>query len=152
MMINTLLNFKETLLLKYACTIGTIFDIQTLDKINPLNIIIKNDDLFNIMKKLCDEYVIDIFDNEQITRNNKKYLICKICFPFMREVFQQKIPIEKRAILHAKTAKLLTGGKKIYYFNSKIEGKILKRHLIESEINVVKEVESKHIKIFLIHI
>ena len=41
-MINNLLNFKETLLLKYACTIGTMFDIQTLDKINPLNYKITN--------------------------------------------------------------------------------------------------------------
>ena len=143
MMINNLLNFKETLLLKYACTIGTIFDIQTLDKINPLNILIKREDLFQIMQKLCDEYIIEIFDDENIIRKSKKYLICKISFPFMREVLIQKFPIERRAELHAKTAKLLTGGKKMYFFSSKIEGKILRRHLIYSEIDVVKEVESK---------
>ena len=143
MMINNLLNFKETLLLKYACTIGTIFDIQTLDKINPLNILIKREDLFQIMKKLCDEYVVEVFDDENIMRKSKKYLICKICFPFMREVLIQKFPIERRTGLHAKTAKLLTGGKKMYFFSSKIEGKILRRHLIYSEIDLVKEVESK---------
>ena len=143
MMINNLLNFKETLLLKYACTIGTIFDIQTLDKINPLNILIKREDLFEIMQKLCDEYIIEIFDDENIIRKSKKFLICKMSFPFMREVLIQKFPIERRAGLHAKTAKLLTGGKKMYFFSSKIEGKILRRHLIYSEIDVVKEVESK---------
>ena len=143
MMINNLLTFKEILLLKYACTIGTIFDIQTLDKINPLNILIKTEDLFHIIQKLCDEYIVEIFDDENIIRKNKKFLICKICYPFMREVLIQKFPIERRAGLHAKTAKLLTGGKKMYFFNSKTEGKIVRRHLIYSEIDVVKEIESK---------
>ena len=141
-MINNLLTFKEALLLKYACTIGTFFDIQILDKINPLNLIIKREDLYNIMQKLCDEYVIEVFGDEQIIKKSKKYLICKICFPFMREVLNQKFPIERRASLHAETAKLLTGSKKMFYFNYKIEGKILRRHLIYSEINVVNEIES----------
>ena len=140
MTINSLLSFKEILLLKYACTIGTIFDIQTLDKINPLNLIIKREDLNNIMEKLCNEYIIEVFGNDNM---NKKYLICKICFPLMREVLHNKFLIERIASLHSKTAKLLSGGKKIYYFNSKVEGKILKRHLIYSEIDVVQEIESK---------
>ena len=141
-MINNLLTFKEALLLKYACTIGTFFDIQTLDKINPLNLIIKREDLYNIMQKLCDEYVIEVFGDEQLIKKSKKFLICKICFPFMREVLNQKFPIERRASLHAEAAKLLTGSQKIFYFNYKIEGKILRRHLIYSEINVVNEIES----------
>ena len=143
MTINSLLSFKEILILKYACTIGTIFDVQTLDKINPMNLIIKKEDLYNIMEKLANEYIIEIFENESMNRRTKKYIICKICFPLMREVLHKKFPIERRAILHAETAKLLSGGKKVYYFNSKVEGKILKRHLIYSEINVVQEIESK---------
>jgi hypothetical protein len=126
MMINSLLNFKETLLLKYACTIGTIFDIQTLDKINPLNLLIKREDLYRIIQKLCDEYIVEIFDDENIMRKSKKFLICKICFPFMREVLNQKFPVERSASLHAETAKLLTGGKKMYFFDHKVERKILK--------------------------
>ena len=143
MTINSLLSFKEILILKYACTIGTIFDVQTLDKINPMNLIIKKEDLYNIMEKLANEYIIEIFENESMTRKTKKYVICKVCFPLMREVLHKKFPIERRAILHAETAKLLSGGKKVYYFNSKVEGNILKRHLIYSEINVVQEIESK---------
>ena len=143
MTINSLLNFKEILLLKYACTIGTIFDIQTLDKINPLNLIIKKEDLIIIMEKLFNEYIIEIFENENIKRKTKKNLICKICFPLMREVLHKKFPIERRAILHAKTAKLYSAGKKFFYMDTKLEGKILNRHLIYSEINVVKEIESK---------
>ena len=141
--INSLLSFKEILLLKYACTIGTFFDVQTLDKINPLNLIIKKEDLINIMEKLNNEYIIEIFENENMNRKTKKCMICKICFPFMREVLHKKFPIERRASLHAETAKLLSGGKKVYYFNSQVEGIILKRHLIYSEINVVDEIESK---------
>ena len=144
MAINSLLSFKEILLLKYACTIGTIFDVQTLDKINPLNIIIKKEDLNNTMEKLSNEYIIEIFENEGINRKTNKYLICKICFPFMREVLHKKFPIEQRAKLHTEIAKLLSGGKKIYYFNSKIEGQILNRHLLYSEINIVEEIESKN--------
>ena len=144
MTINSLLSFKEILLLKYACTIGTIFDVQTVDKINPLNLIIKREDLNNIMEKLSNEYIIEIFENERMNRKTKKYLICKICFPFMREVLLKKFPVEQRAKLHTEIAKLLSGGKKIFYFNSKIEGQILNRHLLYSEINVVEEIESKN--------
>ena len=144
MTINSLLSFKEILLVKYACTIGTIFDVQTLDKINPLNLIIKKEDLNNIMEKLSNEYIIEIFENERMNRKSKKYLICKICFPFMREVLHKKFPIEQRAKLHTEIAKLLSGGKKVCYFNSKIEGRILNRHLLYSEINVVKEIESRN--------
>ena len=143
MTINSLISFKEILILKYACTIGTIFDVQTLDKINPMNLIIKKEDLYNIMEKLANEYIIEIFENESMNRRTKKYVICKVCFPLMREVLYKKFPIERRAILHAETAKLLSGGKKVYYFNSKVEGNILKRHLLYSEINVVQEIESK---------
>ena len=143
MAINSLITFKEILLLKYACIIGTIFDVQTVDKINPLNLIIKKEDLINIMEKLSNEYIIELFENESGNRKIKKCLICKICFPFMREVLHKKFPIQQRAKLNADIAKLLSGGKKVYYFNSTIEGKILNRHLIYSEIDVVQEVESK---------
>ena len=143
MCINSLLSFKEILLLKYTCTIGTFFDVQTLNKINPLNLIIKREDLNNMMEKLNNEYIIELFDNERINRKTKKFFICKMCFPFMREVLHMKYPIQQRACLHAEIAKLLSGGKKVSYFSSKIEGKILNRHLIYSEIDVVKEIESK---------
>ena len=144
MAINNLLNFKEILLLKYGCTIGTFFDIQTLDKINPLNLIIKKEDLNNIMEKLNNEYIIEFFEIEGINRKTRKSIICKICFPFMRETLHKKFPIERRASLHAETAKILSAGKKGYFFNSEIEGKILTRHLIYSEINVVQEIESRN--------
>ena len=144
MAINSLLSFKEILLLKYGCTIGTFFDIQTLNKINPLNIIIKKEDLNNIMEKLNNEYIIEFFENEAINRKTRKSLVCKICFPFMREALHKKFPIERRASLHAETAKILSAGKKGYFFKSEIEAKILRRHLIYSEIDVVQIIESRN--------
>ena len=144
MAINSLLTFKEILLLKYGCTIGTFFDIQTLNKINPLNIIIKKEDLNNIMEKLNNEYIIEFFENEGINRKTRKNLVCKICFPFMREALHKKFPIERRASLHAETAKILSAGKKGYFFKSEIEAKILRRHLIYSEIDVVQVIESRN--------
>jgi hypothetical protein len=46
-----------------------------LDKINPLNLLIKREDLYQIIRKLYDEYVVEIFDDENIMRKSKKFLI-----------------------------------------------------------------------------
>ena len=41
------------------------------------------------MGKLNNEYILEIFENERTNRKTIKYLICKICFSFMREVFNK---------------------------------------------------------------
>ena len=144
MKINSLLNFKETLILKYACILGTIFDLQTLDKLNPLKSIIKIKDLEKVMLKLNKEYIIEIFSSY----NNKKTenVICKICFPLLREVFQQKFPMELRSMLHMKAANILSTLNKSKYFSTENDILILKRHLLYSEMNVINETEPKEIK------
>ena len=85
--------------------------------------------------------IIEIFENERINRKTKKSLICKICFPFMREALYKKFPFKRRAGLHAETAKLLSAGKNCYFFGAEIEGKILKRHL---EFSKKAELPGKH--------
>ena len=40
-----------------------------------------------------------------MNRKIKKYLICKICFPFMREVLNKNFTIEQRAKLNTEIAK-----------------------------------------------
>ena len=142
MKINSLLNFKETLIFKYACIIGTIFDLQTLDKLNPLYSIIKLRDLKNCIEKLNKEHIIEIFSDFKNLDKNKN-IFCKICFPFMREVFQQKFPIEYRKILHMKIAKIISTDKKINYFSTKNNILILHRHLLISEADVINDVETK---------
>ena len=145
MKINSILNFRETLIFKYACIIGTIFDLQSLDKLNPLYSIIKKKYLENVVDKLCKEHIIEIFSYFKIVEKREN-IFCKISFPFMREVFQQKFPIELLKILHMKAAKIISTDKKINFFSTENNILILQRHLLISEIDLVKEIESKKIK------
>ena len=137
--INKLLNFKEILILKYASIIGTIFDIKTLDKINPLNSIIKIEDIINLSEKLTKEYFAELHNENQIKKNK---LICQITFPFLREVLYQKFLIETRARLHMKLAGIISMSKRIIYFSLDDEIKLLKKHLFNSEINIINELKS----------
>ena len=147
MSINSLLSFKEILLLKYASVIGTVFDLKTLDKMNPMKSILKIKDIEKILLKFNNEYLIETFTEEIENQKNKiQNLICQISFPLMREVLHQKFPMEKRAYLHMKTAKLLSTSKKNSYFSIENELKILKRHLLYSEMNIINEIESKEIR------
>ena len=145
MKINSILNFKETLIFKYACIIGTIFDLKTLDKLNPLYSIIKLRDLKNVIEKLNKEQIIEIFPDFKNLDKNKNFF-CKISFPFMREVFLQKFPIEYRKILHMKIAKIISTDKKINYFSTKNNILILHRHLLISETDIVNGIETKKIE------
>ena len=146
MKINSILNFKETLILKYACVLGTIFDLQTLDKLNPLNNIMKIKDLEKVMLKLSNENIIEIFSNYDIKSEKSENIICKISFPLLREVFHQKFPMEFRSMLHMKAANILSTQKKANYFSTENDILILKRHLLYSEMNVINETEPKEIK------
>jgi len=146
MKVNSLLNFKETLIMKYASILGTIFDLQTLDKLNPLNSIIKIKDLEKLMLKLSKEYIIEIFYKYNIKSEKSVNIICKICFPLMREVLQQKFPMEYRSMLHMKAAKILSTEIKANYFSTEQNILILKRHLLHSEMKVTNETEPKEIK------
>ena len=144
MTINSVLNFKEILILKYACIIGTLFDIQTLNKINPLNVYIKTEDLLNIVFKLNNYYMIELYNDFYGKKRRGKKLVCKMCFPLMREALYQKFPIVKRSESHRKIAEFLsTSNQKANYYSTENEIKILKRHLIYSEINVTQEIETK---------
>jgi hypothetical protein len=146
-MINTLLNFKEILLLKYASIIGNIFDMKTLEKLNPLKTVIKISDIENILYKLNSQYLLEIYYPEIESFNNKNSnIICLLTFPLMREILHQKFPMERRAVLHMKIAKFLSTSKKKIYFNIENELKILKRHLLYSEMNIINEIESKDIR------
>ena len=144
MTINSVLNFKETLLLKYACTIGTLFDIQTLNKINPLNVYMTTEDLENIMFKLNNFYLIELYNDFYGKKRLGKKLVCKMCFPLMREALHQKFPIVKRSECHRTIAEFLSTSNQIAnYYSTENEVKILKRHLIYSETNVTEEIEAK---------
>ena len=147
MSINSTLTFKEILLLKYGAVIGTVFDIKTLDKLNPIKNFVKMKDLERFLLKLNNEYFIEIFTDEAETQKNKaQNLICQISFPLMREVLHQQFPMEKRSTLHMQTAKILSTTKKNIFFSIENELKILKRHLLYSEMNITNEIESKEVR------
>ena len=137
--INKILNFREHLILKYASIIGTMFDIKTLDKINPLNSIIKIEDIINLVEKLNKEYFAELYNVYNQTKKNK--LICQITFPFLRESLYQKFLMDKRGPLHMKLAGIISMSKRIVYFSLDDEIKMLKKHLFNSEINIINELK-----------
>ena len=147
MVINILLSYKEIVMLKYASIIGNIFDLKTMEKLNPLKNIIKVKDMEKLLMKLNNENILEIYYPEIENRHNKlQNLIGQLTFPLMREIIHQKIPMERRAILHMETSKILSTSKRNIYFSVENELKIFKRHLFYSEMNLEKEIESKDIK------
>ena len=135
---NKILNFREILILKYASIMGTMFDIKILDKINPLSSIIKIEDIITLAEKLNKEHFVELFNDNQIKKNK---LICKFAFPFLRETLYQKFLMETRAPLHMKLAGVISMSKRIIYFSLDDEIKLLKRHLFNSEINIINELK-----------
>ena len=135
---NKILNFREILILKYASIMGTMFDIKILDKINPLSSIIKIEDIITLTEKLNKEHFVELFNDNQIKKNK---LICKFAFPFLRETLYQKFLMETRAPLHMKLAGVISMSKRIIYFSLDDEIKLLKRHLFNSEINIINELK-----------
>ena len=146
-MINSLLSNKEIMILKYASIIGNIFDLKTLEKLNQLKSNIKVKDIEKIFNKLNNEYLLEIYYQDVENKNNKiQNIIGQFTFPLMREILHQKFPMERRAMLHMETAKILSTSKRNIYFSIENELKIFKRHLLYSEMNIMNEIELKDIK------
>ena len=138
--LNKILNFKEILILKYASIIGTIFDMKILNKINPLNNIVKDEDIIKLVEKLNENYFIELHNEIQLKKNK---LICQITFPFLRETLYQKFLMETRAPFHMKLAVIISMSKRIKYFSLDDELKFLKRNLFDSEANIIDEMKRK---------
>ena len=138
--LNKILNFREILILKYASIIGTLFDMKMLNKINPLNNIIKDEDIFKLVEKLNENYFIELHNEIQQKKNK---LICQITFPFLRETLYQKFLMETRAPFHMKLAVIISMSKRIIYFSLDDEIKFLKRNLFNSEVNIIDEIKRK---------
>ena len=143
-MITSLLTYKEIIPIKYASIIGNIFDLKTLEKLNPLKNIIKVKDIEKVLLKLNNEYLLEIYYKNVEYKNHN--IICQLTFPLMREILHQKFPMERRAILHMQISKFLSTSKRNNYFSIENELKIFKRHLLYSEMNIINEIESKDIK------
>ena len=73
-------------------------------------------DLEKVMLKLSNENIIEIFTNYNTKSEKSENFICKIAFPLLREVFQQKFPMEFRSMYHMKAANILSTQKKSKLF------------------------------------
>ena len=138
--LNKILNFRQILVLKYASIIGNLFDMKLLNKINPLNNIIRNEDIIKLVEKLNENYFIELHNEIQLKKNK---LICQITFPFLRETLYQKFLMETRAQFHMKLAVIISMSKRIIYFSLDDELKFLKRNLFNSEKNIIDEMKRK---------
>ena len=114
--------------------------MKILNKINPLNNIIKDEDIFKLVEKLNENYFIELHNE---TQQKKNKLICQITFPFLRETLYQKFLMETRAPFHMKLAVIISMSKRIIYFSLDDELKFLKRNLINSEANIIDEMKRK---------
>ena len=110
-----------------------------MNKINPINNIIKKEDIIKLVEKLNLNYFIELHNEIQIKKNK---LICQITFPFLRETLYQKFLIETRAPFHMKLAVIISS-KRIKYFSLDDELKFLKKNLINSEANIIDEMNRK---------
>lgn len=70
----------EHLILKVASLIGDIFDVQTLNKIQPFKEVIQKDNLIKILENLED---FEIIETMELNELNKYYRFTK---PFLREL------------------------------------------------------------------
>ena len=124
------LNPKEIIILKCASAIGTIFDLNILNVINPF-VTIMNDDLLKMIYSFEKSSLIEILYDL-----NPKNLIAKFSVPFLREVLYLRMLSEQKTLIHSEVARILKAPKFSYEDLDK-ERQILLRHLIESENTVM---------------
>lgn len=141
-LIDSIFTMKETMIVKQASIIGTMFDVATLDEINPYKNVMNVNSLCEIFFMLENENLLEIY-NDYYGKNKK--LVCKFTFPLFRESLYQRIPLEQRSRTHLIIARLLETSK-VKYFSIENENKMLKRHLQKSEMSVNSEIEKKKVK------
>ncbi|CAD8100738.1 unnamed protein product [Paramecium sonneborni] len=94
------LSCVNLLLLKFACVIGDIFDIQTLFKIIPFKQINQNK-LLMALKQLVQQDIIEYMHDD----NENRYY--RFVTPFMRECLYQSMTYSQRRSIHSLVAEAL---------------------------------------------
>ena len=133
------LSFKEIILLKIACVIGTIFDIDKLDQFNEFNNI-TIDELTSIIYNLEKKGILEILYD-----TNPRYLVCKFCIPFMKEVLYQRMLLEQKADLHLNVARAMQESS-FTYRESSIELRLLKMNLSKSERTISSVIDENNVE------
>ena len=131
------LHEKDIIMLKYAATIGNLFDIQTLLSILPFRGITLPDlyrDLKVIEKKGMIEILYDLDPK-------KKTVIFKFCCPFLKETLYQRMLIEQRNDIHMQISRLIQKNQVSYLPNLKLEKLNLRKQLENGQKSIIKEME-----------
>ena len=131
------LHEKDIIMLKYAATIGNLFDIQTLLSILPFRGMTLPDlyrDLKNIEKKGMIEILYDL-------DHKKKTVVFKFCCPFLKETLYQRMLIEQRNDIHMQISRLIQKNQVSYLPNLKLEKLNLRKQLENGQKSIIKEME-----------
>ena len=124
------LKCNEIIILKHASVIGTIFDVDKLNKLNIINNITL-DDLIQIIYNFSQKGVMEIlYDLEP------KKLVAKFAIPFLKEILYKRMLVETKNEIHLKVARLMESSK-LNYLPKKMETDLLNFHLIEEEKTIL---------------
>ena len=124
------LKCTEIIILKHASVIGTIFDVDKLNKLNILNNITL-DELIQIIYNFAQKGVMEIlYDLEP------KKLVAKFSIPFLKEILYKRMLVETKNEIHLKVARLMESSK-FNYLPKQMETNLLNFHLIEEEKTIL---------------
>ncbi|CAD8109893.1 unnamed protein product [Paramecium primaurelia] len=117
----------ELLILKVASIIGDIFDVQTLNKIQPFKEVIQKENLIKILNSLEE---LEIIETMELNDLNKYYRFAK---PFLREIIYQRLLFSQRRELHKYYAQALQEIPSQFEIDEKLEAQRLEHNWILAE-------------------
>ncbi|CAD8124494.1 unnamed protein product [Paramecium sonneborni] len=133
----------ELLILKVASIIGDIFDVQTLNKIQPFKEVIHKENLIKILNSLEE---LEIIETMELNDLNKYYRFAK---PFLREIIYQRLLFSQRRELHKYYAQALQEIPSQFEIDEKLEAQRLEHHwiLAEQKWNSQSNIKSKELEL-----
>ncbi|CAD8122137.1 unnamed protein product [Paramecium sonneborni] len=135
----------ELLILKVASIIGDIFDVQTLNKIQPFKEVIQKENLIKILNSLEESEIIETMELNDL---NKYYRFAK---PFLREIIYQRLLFSQRRELHKFYAQALQEIPSQFEINEKLEAQRLEHNWILAEQKWNSQSNIKHRELELSH-
>ena len=124
----------EIIILKQACVIGNIFDMDILSDLMS-SFSTTFEDLLDAIKNFEAVGIIEILYDLKL-----KHLVAMFSLPLIREVLYQRLLVEQRTDIHSRVARKMEFSK-YSYMPKEIEYEILKRHLEASENTMMNTLE-----------
>ena len=124
------LKCPQIITLKHASVIGTIFDLDKLNKLNIINTL-NSDGLKKMIYNFAEDGLLEIlFDLDP------KKIVVKFAIPFLKEILYKRMLVETKNEIHLKIARLMETAK-FSYLPRDIEKQLLNYHLIEEETTIL---------------